>query len=352
MPLDDEGLDGLASESSTDDTCAPTLQEDRDDESVSRTLILMEEKTQLEKQPASSASGDQMWFPTSCSVTADDASSHVGLLKPALRERLARVGFEGQYMIQVGFNETMLQQGTLLQEIHLFLDGNLELPEQGIYGIFAPIFAPFPTIIYTPGETFYIPIHTSSQSVSGCCLRLQTLSGSNTNTTTQDLGSSGDPAKGSEDQKEKSAKDDSRIRRKMQDGGGDGGPGDSSSDDNDEGDKGKKGNHGGRKGKRKQREPRVINIPFKARLLTTGLEGEFITRAGVDITVHHFFVTNSGLHKGSIITCHRSKKVRGLVQLIVNGTGHGLRSQRLSWMLLRLPELRSQLISCRLFKQE
>jgi len=88
----------------------------------------------------------------------------------------------------------------------------------------------------------------------------------------------------------------------MQDGGGGGGPGNSSSDDDDENDKDKKGSYGGRKGKRKQRGPRVINIPFKAKLLTTRLDGEFITRAGVDVTVRFFSVTDFGLRKGLIMT--------------------------------------------------
>jgi len=316
-------LDALASEWSAGDNCDPTYQEDWG------TLTPTEERARLEEQSASPAPSDPVWFPISRSVTADKASLHVGLFKPALREGLARASFAGQHcVIQVGFNETMLQQGTLLEEIHLLLDGNLALPEQEIYRIFAPIFAPFPAIVYTPGETFYVPTHTPSQNIPGRRIELRGLSSSNTSLTTQSLGSSGNPGEGSEDQEEKSAKDDSRVHRKMQDGGGDGGSGDSSSDDDDdENDKGKKGSYGGRKRKRKQRRPRVINIPFKAKLLTMGLDGEFITRAGVDITVRFFSVTYFGLGKGLVVACCRSTKIGGLVQLIHNGGGHGLRSK-------------------------
>jgi len=62
-----------------------------------------------------------------------------------------------------------------------------------VRGIFAPIFAPFPAIVYTPRETFYVPIHTPSQNIPGRRLELRGSSGSNTSTTTQRLGFSGDP---------------------------------------------------------------------------------------------------------------------------------------------------------------
>jgi len=46
----------------------------------------------------------------------------------------------------------MLQQGMLLEEIHLLLDGNLRQREKDICKIFAPIFAPFPGVVFTPRE--------------------------------------------------------------------------------------------------------------------------------------------------------------------------------------------------------
>ena len=66
-------------------------------------------------------------------------------------------------------------------------------------------------------------------------------------------------------------------------------PGLESLDDNDDkGDKGKKGSDREPKGRGRQRGPEVITIPFRSTLLITGPNGDcdqFITNAGVDITV-------------------------------------------------------------------
>ena len=250
------------------------LPEDRNDQSVSRA-----------RYPA--------WYKHLISrhVTADQASLHVDLLEPALREGLAHAAFEGQYMIQVGFNEAMLQQGMLLEEIHLLLDGRLRLPKKEICMIFAPIFAPYPGIVFTSEKTFYLPVDPPPQGIPECCLGLQG-SSVNSSTTAQGPGSSGNPRKDGEDQKKTSAKDDSRAHRKMPDGGPEGDSGDNSSDDDGDGDKGNKMSYSGRKGKGRQRGPRVVNIPFKSTLLTTGLEGNcdrFTTRAGVNIMVRVAF---------------------------------------------------------------
>jgi len=191
-------------------------------------------------------------------------------------------------MIQVGFDEFILQQGMLLEEIHLFLNENLRLPQHDICMIFAPIFAPFPGIIYTPGETFYVPIDPPSRSPQGISGRRLELQGSHGNSSTmaQSPGSSRDPGRRSEDQNKKSAKGDSRPQRKMPSGGPD--PDDSSDDDDDEGDRAKKAGDGEPKGKGRQRGPRVITIPFQSTLSIKALNGEcdqFIVNAGVDITV-------------------------------------------------------------------
>jgi len=274
----------LDAQSRANDDRAPSPQEDQN-ESVSGRLIPLEVGILLEKKSSSSQSRDRAWRLISRHVTADQASSHVDLLEPALRLGLLRAAFQGQYMIQVGFNETMLQQGTLLEEIHLLLDGDLQLRERDICMIFAPIFAPFPGIVFTPGETFYVPIDAPSQGIPGRRLELQGSSGNSGTTSVQGTGASEDTGKGSDDQNKKPAKDNSRSHRKTPDGKPN--PGDSSSDD-DEDDKGKRGSRPGPKGKGRQRGPRVINIPFQSTLLTTGPNGEcdqFITSAGFDITV-------------------------------------------------------------------
>ena len=243
--------------------------EDRNDESVSRA-----------RYPA--------WYKhlTSRHVTADQASSHVNLLQPALREGLAHAAFEGQYMIRVGFNEAMLQQGMLLEEIHLSLDGNLRLPEKEISMIFAPIFSPFPGIVFTPEETFYLRVDPPSQGVPESRFELQNSSG-NSGTTVQGPGASGDPGKDSEGQKKESTKDCRRSYRETPDGGANSGGGSNNDDDDGEGKKSRS------KGKERQRGPRVINIPFKSTLLTTGPKGDcdrFTTRARVYITVRVLFI--------------------------------------------------------------
>ena len=132
-------LDALGSKSTHIDSRDSDDQEVRNDESVSRILIPLEEETPLEKKPSASQSRDPVWHLISRHMTADQASSHVQILEPALRVGLARAAFEGRYMIQIGFDESMLQQGTLLEEILLFLDGNLRLPEHEIRMMFASI---------------------------------------------------------------------------------------------------------------------------------------------------------------------------------------------------------------------
>ena len=270
----------LASGSTVVDNRASSRQEGP----VFRRLTSFEEEVPPENKPSSFQSRNPRY------VTADLASSHVNLLEPFLRMGLASAAFEGQYIIQVGFNETALQQGVLLEEIHLLLDGNLRLEKNDICTIFAPTFAPFPGIIYTPGETFYVPIDPPSQGYPGRRLELQGSQSShrNSGTTAGGQGSSGSAGKGSENQNKKSAKGDTRAHRKMPGRWPD--PGDVPSDDDDEGDSstGKKKESGAGKGKGRQRGPRVINIPFQSTLLTTGLDGkcdQFTMSASVDITV-------------------------------------------------------------------
>ena len=267
----------LAFQSSAGDNHTPSPQEDGN-ESVSRTLVPLEV---VEKK-----SRDRAWHPISRHVTANQVSSHVDLLEPALRVGLARVAFEGQYMIQVGFNESMLQQGTLLEEIHLLLDRDLVLREEDTCTIFAPIFAPFPGIVFTPGETFYVPIDPPLQGIPGRRLELQgSSSKSGATAAQQGAGASEGTGKGSEHQNKKNAGKDSRSHRKTPDERPNS---EGSSNGDDEDDKGKGRSRHDPKGKGRQCGPRVINIPFQSTLLTTGPNGEcdqFIISAGFDITV-------------------------------------------------------------------
>lgn len=281
-------------ESSADDDLASSLLE-KGDENTSQRLV-PRELAPSDKESSSLESKDPVRYPKSRHITADDALAHVYLLEPALRVALAPTGFEGDYVIQVGFNEEMLHQGILLEEIHLLLNGTLRLTEEDIRMIFEPLFAPFPGIIYTPDETFYFSIDPPSQGIAGRRLewegkfRTTVDSGKGTEGT----GSSLDSEKTITSRKKTSAKDNSRAHRKASDGYGsdDGGSSDRSSDDEDHDDKGKRGVDGGpkRKGKERSHGPRAINIPFNSTLLTTGIDGEyrFTTKARVEIKVHAF----------------------------------------------------------------
>ena len=68
-------------------------QEDRNDESVSRRLVPPEEEMPLEKKRYASQSKDPAWHLIPRHITADQASSHVHILEPALRGGLARAAF-------------------------------------------------------------------------------------------------------------------------------------------------------------------------------------------------------------------------------------------------------------------
>ena len=281
-------------ESSADDDTASSFLKEQGDESVSQRLVPNEELAPSNKESPSPESKDPVWYPKSRHVTADDALAHVYRLEPVLRAALAPTGFEGDYIIQVGFNEEMLHQGTILEEIHLLLNGTLKLPEEGIQMIFEPLFAPFPGIIYTPDETFYLPIDPPSQGIVGRRLRwegkLRTTVDSGQGP--EGTGSSPDSEKTNVSRKKTRAMDNSR---KTSDGYGpdDGdsgdGPGEDEDDDKGKGGKGLREGDGGQKGtgKGRPRGPRCINIPFNSTLLTTGIDGEyrFTTRARVEIRV-------------------------------------------------------------------
>jgi len=84
-------------------------------------------------------------------------------LEPVLAKALANLQFEGEYMIQVGFNETSLQEGMLVEEIYLLLDGELQSSEDHICATLRAVFAPFPGIVYTRLQTYYVPIDPPPQ---------------------------------------------------------------------------------------------------------------------------------------------------------------------------------------------
>ena len=290
--------------SSADNDPVPNLLKEQGDQSVSQQLVPKEELAPSSKESSSPKPKDLVWYPKSRHVTANDALAHVHCLEPALRAALAPIGFEGDYIIQVGFTEEMLHQGALLEEIHLLLNGTLRLPEGNLQMICEPSFAPFPGIIYTPDETFYLSIDPPSQGIASRRLEWEGKFRTTVDSGRDSEGTeySPDSGKTTVSQKKTSAEDNSRAPRRASDGygPGDGGSGDGPGDDEDHDDEGKtrRGGDGGPKwkGKGRLRGPRVINIPFKSTLLTTGIDGEyrFTTTARVDVTVR--LLSHSGLH--------------------------------------------------------
>ena len=235
--------------------------------------------------------------PSSEYILAHNASSHASLLESILLEALTNLQFEGEYMIQVGFNETSLREGILVEEVYLLLDGELQSSEDHICAILGPVFAPYPGIVYTRLQTYYVPIDPPPQGSVGRLLELggKVRAVQNTGNTS----GSGGPGSAFTLQSEDTSHDNrgtssgqNADKRGRQKGGGreSGDEGDSSSDDDDKGkgrdlgarDKGKKPNHG----------PRVITIALDSTLSIKGIDGfqEVNAAAVIDITVRRWFL--------------------------------------------------------------
>ena len=96
-------------------------------------------------------------------ITAQRALAHISAFELPLRMAFANIRFEGDYKVQVGFNESMLQKGDLVEEIYLLLENTLQVSEDEVCTAFSPVFAPFPGTIYTRGKTYYLPVDPQDQ---------------------------------------------------------------------------------------------------------------------------------------------------------------------------------------------
>lgn len=96
-------------------------------------------------------------------ITADLAADHVTANGTELLNTLTRYGWEGSYLVQVGFNAELLrlEQG-LLQEIYVFLESELD---PAVAKQLAAILDPFPVTIYTPQEYRHVPWLPESESI-------------------------------------------------------------------------------------------------------------------------------------------------------------------------------------------
>ena len=237
------------------------------------------------------------WFESARYITADEAFAFVSDLEIPLRVAFADVKFRGQYMIQVGFNESMLHQGKLVEEVYLLLDADLWVPGDDVCTTFTAVFAPFPAVVYTPEQTYYLPVDPQGQG--GRTLRalgeFQARgrgSGSSGNRPSgaahfgEGRGNDGENRKGTRSNQDRRVERDRNGAREED--------GDEHDDDepNKRGGKTESGSH-----KRVRRSAQIINIPFGSTLSIAGIDGsdQVNTVAGVDITVSSTLSSNQRL---------------------------------------------------------
>ena len=90
-------------------------------------------------------------------ITAETALVHVLNFTTQLLAAFTDVGFRGEYRIQVGFNQSALHAGMLVEEISIFLDKNLQVSEDAVCTTFAAVFAPFPGVVYASSQAYSVP---------------------------------------------------------------------------------------------------------------------------------------------------------------------------------------------------
>jgi hypothetical protein len=92
-------------------------------------------------------------------ITADEAYLHALRMETRLQAIFATVGFSDEYVLQVGFNETALCEGLLVEEIYLSVNGDLPtFNVQTTRKAFSSVFAPFPGVVYTRERIHYLPV--------------------------------------------------------------------------------------------------------------------------------------------------------------------------------------------------
>jgi hypothetical protein len=104
---------------------------------------------------------------TQC-ITADRALAHILSIEPTMFEALSRLRYDGHYRIQVGFNPVMLESGVLVEQIYVTLENAFckRLAKVDVCSVFAPVFAPFPGIVYTPKKEYHIPAGNHSEAIT------------------------------------------------------------------------------------------------------------------------------------------------------------------------------------------
>ncbi|KAH9961171.1 hypothetical protein BGW80DRAFT_1360468 [Lactifluus volemus] len=92
-------------------------------------------------------------------ITAKKAYSHALRMETQLQAIFATIGFSDEYVLQVGFNETALREGLLVEEIYLSVNGDLPtFNDHTVCKAFASVFTPFPGVVYTREHIDYLPV--------------------------------------------------------------------------------------------------------------------------------------------------------------------------------------------------
>ena len=118
-----------------------------------------------EDLPPPNDSAGVSWSQSCHCITAETALVHVLNFTTQLLAAFTEVGFKGEYRIQVGFNQSVLHAGMLVEEISLFLDEDLQVSEDDACTTFSAVFAPFPGVVYTPGQTHSILVDPPTGNV-------------------------------------------------------------------------------------------------------------------------------------------------------------------------------------------
>jgi hypothetical protein len=141
-------------------------------------------------------------------------------METPLQAAFATIDFSDEYILQVGFNEAALHESLLIEEIYLFLNGDLSaLNDQVVCEAFASVFTPFPGVVYTQESIYHLPVDPPSHGFR----HLSSLDGFNIRTaspgTSSGAGGAGTPGR------DRSGNDDHRGKGKSREDRPDSGEG-------------------------------------------------------------------------------------------------------------------------------
>lgn len=80
-------------------------------------------------------------------ITAKGAFNHASTQAAEVHDALLRGGYDGGYFIQAGFNTEGIRRGRYMEETYIYLEHKVS---RKIYSALSVVFAPFPSVVYTP----------------------------------------------------------------------------------------------------------------------------------------------------------------------------------------------------------